>query len=169
MSDVADRNWTDAIDAIDQAWLLIEKTRGNTSRDMNRAIYLAAGLLGIKHREMHRLLKVMHLRGVGPAAREASKQLAWPAPSGFVYFAKTGDGRIKIGFSANPEARIDAVSHRVGIPLRYIGAFRGHMLHEHVTHVTARPSLLGGEWYDAGLLLKQPEFDFLRQRMPEAA
>lgn len=163
MSDVVAVGQRDQAVMLDVAIDLIEKCRGNTARDMNRAIDQAAKMIGTDFKKMQRYLKIAHLRGSMAAIRDQQDETLRWGPTGSIYFAYDDQSnRIKIGFSANPEVRIQVVSRLTGIQLREIARFNDcYMLNEHVCHVLARPALLGGEWYDADHLRGIGHFKFL--------
>lgn len=148
---------------------LIGYCRGNTSRDVNRAVYLAAQAMGIHHKRLLRMMKLATIKDARYAVEDAPNEITVGQGCGYVYFAITPDRkRFKIGFSHEPSSRISVVSHITGIPLVEIHRKAGLMLNEHVFHVLARPAWLGGEWYDADLLLNIPHFSFL-PRLHEVA
>lgn len=133
-----------------------------TVRDINRSVRLGAEMLGVKYERLHRMLKLAAVHGPAAAIADAPNEIRFLSGEGFIYFAgEPGGNRIKIGFSANPELRLAAITRLTGIRLQEMRRFPGYMIQEHVCHVICRPAWLGGEWYDADLLKKLKGFRFL--------
>lgn len=143
---------------------LMKWVRGSTTRDVNRGVYLGAKMLGVEFKRLQRMMKIAAINGVAAAIRDCPNEVKYLFGEGYVYFAAAACGeKIKIGFSATPTVRLEALSRVTGMELTEIARFAGYMLNEHCCHVVARSAWLGGEWYDADLLLVQPHFRFLNK------
>lgn len=147
---------------------LMKWVRGSTARDVNRGVYLGAKMLGVDFKRLHRMMKIAAIKGAREAIKDCPNEVRCLSGEGYLYFAVDQSGnRIKIGFSANPSLRLAALARITGVQLTEVCRFEGYMLNEHCAHVVARPAWLGGEWYDAAILVEQPHFRFLKKAMAE--
>lgn len=67
----------------------------------------------------------------------------------YVYFMRPigGDGRIKIGCSYKPAARLLALSVWTAYPLEFVGVAKGSFDAEHLLHDYFHADRLHGEWF----------------------
>lgn len=148
--------------ALDHVIERLDRCLGNTSRDVNRAVYLAAQMLGVPYKKFFRLIKIARLFGSKKAVADHPNWITIGQPGGSVYYAADFRGnRLKIGFSLSPPDRIATVTMRFGIPLVEFYRESGFMFHEHVRQVEGRTAWLGGEWFDADLFLAISQFQHL--------
>lgn len=74
--------------------------------------------------------------------------------SGFVYFLRVG-AHVKIGFSRNPVARLEAMSTALTEPITSFVLMPGTMAMEKALHQAVESRRTSGEWYRAdGLLIR---------------
>lgn len=79
------------------------------------------------------------------ATRRAHSQVT----DGFIYFAEADarPAQVKIGWSSNPEARMQNLKIRYGWPLRVKGVLRGAIVDERRLHQELGAYRLDGEWF----------------------
>ncbi|KLK91398.1 hypothetical protein AA309_20055 [Microvirga vignae] len=85
---------------------------------------------------------------------------------GWVYVARLRDDRdvLKVGFSRNPEARIEKLSQEYGVRLELVSTTPGTMLDEFADHCSRGPSGILGEWFFAPGIKGRTIPDFLLSR-----
>lgn len=124
-----------------------EKCAGISTRDTCRAVWLASRVLGtdyIAAFEGIRLAKIGSWQRIIECVAPDVASIC-----GYVYRACSDDlpGRIKIGFSANPEARVRKLSRIYRRPIKLIDYVPGTMLDEHAEHCLLRAVRIEGEWF----------------------
>lgn len=65
----------------------------------------------------------------------------------FIYAASAGDGRVKIGLSLEPKARIKSIAENAGLPIVPVVIIKGHAAIERAIHVKFSEHRLSGEWF----------------------
>lgn len=81
------------------------------------------------------------------AAEQAEPARPVPDATGFVYFIGTDDGRVKIGYSTDPEARLVALQTGAAGRLSLIAKMPGRYEDEKNLHIRFGRHRLRGEWF----------------------
>lgn len=138
---------------------LIDMCLGHSARDTHRAYALGAKILGLKYKHACRIFKNARLLGPEEAVRRDLNAICLGEEIATIYVAMTDDKtRIKIGHSASPSRRIRTVEWLTNTRLTWTHEADGFMLQEHILHLAFRAHWLGGEWFEADGVLRDPFF-----------
>jgi hypothetical protein len=83
----------------------------------------------------------------GPSRAKLSALPSWEGAR--VYFIGTADRRVKIGWSYNPQARLQSLQVASPLQLRLLRTIRGGPRQEQMLHEFYADERLHGEWFTA--------------------